>query len=155
VRILNFDDLEAASEGCLGVPNEITDGYQGFQWDYFGVSDITCATGGGDHSAPNAVGPLSLSANGFGERMSFQLENGTFDLISVEAYNVDPGCSFILYGYEENAETPSHDLDFVPESPNWFTIDLSSFTGVNKFEFFSTCTGHLHIIFDDFKMYMN
>mmetsp|Transcript_45387 Transcript_45387/g.109935 ORF Transcript_45387/g.109935 Transcript_45387/m.109935 type:complete len:521 (+) Transcript_45387:1339-2901(+) len=157
VTILNFDDLTGASGECLGAPNEITDGYKGFQWDYFGVSDITCATGGADHSSPNGAGPISMSGNGFGESMSFELAGGgTFDLISVEAFNSGPSpCPFTLYGYGEGESSPAHDLDVTPASSDMFTIDLSSFTGVNKFEFFTSCTGPLTIIFDDFKMYMN
>ena len=158
MRILDFDDLIGGSVGeCLVGINEITDGYEGFQWDYFGVTDLRCATGGSGHSSPNGAGPESQEGNAFGESMSFQLNGGsTFDLISVEAYNGDSACPFTLYGYGPGEVSPVFDLEVTPDSSDWFTIDLTSFRGIAKFEFVTnSCPGALAIIFDDFKMYMN
>ncbi|CAJ1964219.1 unnamed protein product [Cylindrotheca closterium] len=160
VTVLDFDDRTGATGFCLGLPSEILpmqipNGYKGFQWDSFGVVSIPCATGGAGQSAPNGAGPMSILGNSFGRNMSFQLESGTFDMISVKAFDGKPECPFTLKGYEEGAGSPAYNLDVTPPSSGWFTIDLSSFAGVNKFEYVATCTGPLNIIFDDFKMYMN
>lgn len=158
ITILNFDDLEPLPGECLA-STEINDGYKDFQWDYFGVADITCATSAGDDvwSPTNGVGPMSLLGNGSGGSMSFQLyEGGTMDMISVEAFKGDPSCTFSLSGWYDGALSSAFDMDVTPDDDDWFTIDLSLFVGVNKFEFFSpSCPGAMNIIFDDFKMYLN
>ncbi|KAL3931418.1 MAG: hypothetical protein SGBAC_011317 [Bacillariaceae sp.] len=158
ITILNFDDLEPLPGECLA-STEITDGYKDFQWDYFGVADITCATSAGNDvwSPTNGVGPMSLSGNGFGELMSFQrYDGGTMDMISVDAFKGDPSCTFSLSGWYDGALSPAFDMDVTPDNDDWFTINLSLFVGVTKFEFFSpSCPGAMNIIFDDFKMYLN